>query len=537
MFGKEQDDSKSKKVVVIGAGIAGCLSAYLLSKEKNEDGLPRYHIILVDPGESILPACSTSRNQCFKLHTGLHYAGSELDLKTGRPADFRTANQCLYSTILLAQEFPNCIIKDAPSGNYVMSGSLYTRAEVEAICEELLNTYSQLVFKDSGNQVLGKVEDFLRYIKPEEMHPALSREVLVDDEKGRSHKESILIGIQTPEFHLDMDRLAKELTEYFEQTENVSILTEHRIDPENITLLDGNCYEVCPYNIKTQQTGEPIFANAMVNAAWQNAQKITRALFSSEEDAPRELIRVKGTIVLSLPEGMEDFSSFTGIVGPYATVVKHKDKLICAYENETNIGFFYSGEEPLEALKPYMSPELTHKSGAGKALAEAIRAGCARYVPQLAKVPIESLNIGYVVMDDGYVNIYDRYSDIHKRLEMGVWLVPGSLTFFQVEARKMVYALSSAMILRDQLNFVMDYLAIQQQTENKKEVESILHQGKKEVHDTMQGVSPETERKGGRFLSQLFTPAKDEGEDETEEPVPSLLRLTMRRWLSLLAEG
>ena len=64
-------DPKTSKqhfdVAVIGAGIAGTFTAIQLAKQL---GLK---VALIEKESKILPASSTTMNQCYKLHTGVHY--------------------------------------------------------------------------------------------------------------------------------------------------------------------------------------------------------------------------------------------------------------------------------------------------------------------------------------------------------------------------------------------------------------------------------------------------------------------------------
>ena len=60
-------------IVVIGSGISGTLTALELAEN--------HQVILIEAAHEVLPNSCTSRNQCFKLHTGMHYFG---DIQTAK---------------------------------------------------------------------------------------------------------------------------------------------------------------------------------------------------------------------------------------------------------------------------------------------------------------------------------------------------------------------------------------------------------------------------------------------------------------------
>ncbi len=146
--------------IVIGGGFAGTFSAVDLVKK----GYRTLHINL-DP--SILGDSSSSDNQCFKAHLGVHYMG-----------DAQTAYQCLIGSIEFARDFPQFLegkIGDPwrRGRHYVVSNSLY---QPEPLCEELVNLYRRKVEDDERNAVFGDPDDLIKYLNPED-YPYIAKEI------------------------------------------------------------------------------------------------------------------------------------------------------------------------------------------------------------------------------------------------------------------------------------------------------------------------------------------------------------------------
>lgn len=139
-------------VIVIGGGFAGSFTALELLKKD-------YKVLHIDKDNSILGVSSSSYNECYKLHTGVHYLG-----------DLETARQCLLDSIEFAKEFP-LFIQGEPHDpwrkgrHYVVSNSLF---DAKDLCANLQKLYTEKVAEDADNAVFGDPKDFIKYLSPEE---------------------------------------------------------------------------------------------------------------------------------------------------------------------------------------------------------------------------------------------------------------------------------------------------------------------------------------------------------------------------------
>ena len=144
------------KIIVMGAGLSGTLTALELVKD------PTVQVTLLEMGSEILPATSSSINECYRLHMGLHYA-----------KDLPTATNCLHRSIEFARKFPGFVAGHDTPGvgwrrgrHYVMSNSVVNVDHVKDIAGKLNELYRSLVAQDVANKVFGEPEDFIRYLEP-----------------------------------------------------------------------------------------------------------------------------------------------------------------------------------------------------------------------------------------------------------------------------------------------------------------------------------------------------------------------------------
>lgn len=185
-------------VIIIGAGLAGTLSALKIPLHLK--------VLLIESGSEILPITSSSYNECYKLHTGVHYVG-----------DIDTAKNCLMKSIEFARELPDYIsgghdlLSPWRRGrHYFMSNSLVHVEEAREIALHLQTVYSQLVMNDERNKLFGEPEDFILFLTPTD-YSHIKQEIPFYDSLGKVSAISIALGIETAESQIDIHRLKSHL--------------------------------------------------------------------------------------------------------------------------------------------------------------------------------------------------------------------------------------------------------------------------------------------------------------------------------------
>ena len=429
-------------VIVIGAGMAGTLTALKLAKRNLK-------VLFLELGREVLPVTSTSYNECYKLHTGVHFIG-----------DRDTAIKCLLSSIEFAREFPDFLAGEKLSDpwrrgrHFVMSNSLVPLKSAKAVISNLLATYANLVEADEGNKVFGEVEDFIKYLKPED-YPYIASEIPFFDAQGKQSKVKVALGIETGESQIDFPRLKAHLQQQIQMNPNITFKPLH----EAIRIKRNPSAFAYDVTVKNARGEEECFTSeSVVNCSWQNIEKLDRTLGVYKSDDNR-VMRVKVSILVALPKELQKINTCTFSAGPYASITVLPDgTAVLTSERYTNFGYFKSGEDMPEELKKAIS-NLKLDRQEGQEIARHILQDCASYFDKkqrdlFLQTEIKELRIGYVKMI-GMPNVYTPQaiwqvnSCIHSREADGVEVrEPG---YIANSAMKMTYAAKNAMIIADDL--------------------------------------------------------------------------------------
>lgn len=197
--------------LIIGAGFSGAFTA-----EQACEANSQAKIALVDR-DGLLSPTSSSQNECFKMHTGLHYI-----------SDRETAETCLRHSVEMADAFHEFILdrndSEAPSRrgrHYIMSNS-YTNEYVEAECENLKSLYTKLIEEfPNAKKAFGDPEDFIKYLEPKDysyVSPNIlfsNKEKLGEEQKGSEEKIHVRLGIETPECQIDIHQFKDYFSKVF----------------------------------------------------------------------------------------------------------------------------------------------------------------------------------------------------------------------------------------------------------------------------------------------------------------------------------
>lgn len=198
-------------VIVIGAGLAGTLSALELSK--------KYKILLIEADTEIIPKTSSSYNECYKLHTGMHYIG-----------DKKTAQQCLIKSIDFARKFRNFIAGgenlSSPyrrGRHYIMENSMISVDEAKSIALHLKKIYTKLIQKNSDNMVFGEPNNFIKFLEKKDYH-YIADSIPYYNKNGKRSETSVVFGIETAESQIDIDALKTYLQQEINKNTNITFM-------------------------------------------------------------------------------------------------------------------------------------------------------------------------------------------------------------------------------------------------------------------------------------------------------------------------
>lgn len=419
-----------EKVLVIGAGLAGTFTALQLAKEG-------YEVVLVEERDQIIPPGSSSNEECYKLHTGLHYAG-----------DLKTALQCLEESIIFARAIPaECLAggKDLDSPcrrgrHYVMSNSLFPPEQIKQVALALQKKYTQLVSEDIKNQVFGDPQNFIKFLK-ESDYPEVSKEIsFLTSDRLKVSKIKVVQGIETGESQIDIELLRKYLTLQITSHPGIHFLPNTKL--MNLAVLpDQLGYSAA---IRTKNNKHEFFAaSAVVNCTWQNIEFLDKQLGFYIPDENR-VVRIKVCARVELPPEMHGINTCIFSIGPYCSITNlGNGEAVLASEMTTNIGYYKAGSRMpthLAELTKKLTDLTLEKS---KLYGEKIIKECSNYIPGLKKAKLKKVMVGYVKLmkiEKAYSPdaLYDRNSAIHQRMEGGVEV--RDLCYIANSANKMSYS-------------------------------------------------------------------------------------------------
>jgi len=431
-------------VIVIGGGLAGTLSALNLSSNCS--------VLLIEAGDEIIPTISSSYNECYKLHTGLHYA-----------KDVATAEHCLDKSIEFAREFPNMIAGSndlsAPwrrGRHYFMSNSMVSMNEAINVAFRLKERYRQLVDKDARNEVFGPPAQFVRFLSPDEC-PEVAKQIPFHDVKENMSMINVSLGIDSAESQIDIARLRAYLQEEITKRPNITFLpasfvTSIAPDPTRfgytVTVKNKN-------NITATYD-----TTSVINCAWQNIEKLDSKLGMYVPDEHR-VSRIKASILVTLPKAMQHIHTSTFSCGPYCSMtVLPNGTAILASERTTNVTYVKSGLDSYpEDIQDLINNKLKLNHPYGKNIAKTILDECAVYfndelAQALREAPINELHVGFVKL----INLPKEYTDksiheadsvVHARQDDGVEV--RDIGYISNSGMKMTYTVGNAIRVVDEL--------------------------------------------------------------------------------------
>lgn len=432
-------------VIIIGAGLAGLFSALKIPRNLN--------VLLIESGSDILPITSSSYNECYKLHTGVHYVG-----------DADTAENCLIKSIEFAREFPDYIAggNDLQSPwrrgrHYFMSNSLVPIDKAREIAIHLQEIYSQLVIKDVRNKLFGEPEYFIQFLIPED-YSHIREDIPFYDSIGNMIPISVALGIETAESQIDIYRLKTHLQQCISLSQNITFLPS-----TTVTNISHHPTQIGYIVTTKNEQGDKhdFISTSVINCSWQNVETLDRSIGMYVPDENR-VIRIKASILIELPESLRHMNTCIFSSGPYCSMtVLPNGTAILTSERTTNIGYFKAGESELtHDLRELIHTKLNLKHPYGQTISEQIRKECASYLidelnQQLCDSTILELHIGYVKIignEHKYTNesIYQANSVIHARQQDGIEV--RDLGYISNSGMKMTYTVGNAIVVANILD-------------------------------------------------------------------------------------
>lgn len=417
-------------VIVFGAGFAGTLTALEIAK----DG---YEILLIEAGEEVIDVKSTSYNNGYRLHTGIHYIG-----------DVETAKQCLLNSIAFVREFPEYIFGKVGDPwrrgrYYIMSNSLFDMEAAKAMCHTLKQLYIDEISKDFRNAVFGDPSDFFSFLDK-------SKYLFVADSipfvKGKEVCNiQTILGIETAESHVDIAGIKRHLQKKINETSNIRFINNHKVNEVSYQE-DEFLYCVGATHVKTRHS-TTFLTKSIVNCTWQNIEYLDKQLgLNSKNEKAQVYVRVKKSLLIKLPEGYQGINTCSFVSGPHCALTNlGNGTAVVTHEPSTNLATFPGGNDLSERLNDHIQENQFTISVSSQAILE----GASRYIPALSNAKILEVRTGFVKFykkANETHSIYDINSAIHRRLENGIEVK--KLCYISHSGMKFIYTKKNADIIR-----------------------------------------------------------------------------------------
>jgi SOS response regulatory protein OraA/RecX len=439
MLHKQLPSNPNTDVVILGAGIAGCLSAVKLA----DSGM---RVLLLEKKEDILLGASSITPG--RMGLGFHYQ------------HVATAIAYLQSTIEFVKEFPNFAIGRQDPGGYLQRGRYFIVKDTMFTVDDILNTYKEiqkeykrLVEEDKSNMVFGDPENFYRILDPKEYKDDVNMDI-------------VAVGVETAECLLDWQAFRSALVEKLKSYRNIVILPHSKACTFDYDSADDKYVvgvkEVAKGNVTTTPSYFKIKSEFIVNATWEHVEEVTyKARLNSglPEDGRTNRLKVLAEVVL--PESLKNKNSMFFCMGPHCMFSNMGDGLgLMSYAPNTNVatatGVYIPPkiERFLKERRTDSEEEELREKLKKKQFGEKIIDGVAKYIPAMKNCTLEGLRFG-IVKTQGGVDIFDPTSPFHIRNYSGVEGL--TLGWVNNSAMKLLYGLNNANLV---LNIINEHKAI-----------------------------------------------------------------------------
>ena len=430
-------------IIIIGAGFSGVAAALECSKHG-------YKILLLEADPEIMGDNSTSRNQCYRVHTGIHYP------------DRTTAERCIEDAVYFIKNLPPSCLKNNTykeySRYYLMDNSLYDSENMNSIGAVIKNKYSSLIRNDPANKVLGEPEKLIKEADPNQYKKYVTKNIPFNNEKDIPGKINVLRAVDIIEPAINFDKLV----EYYGQklADNPNIIVKCNQKVTRIKKRKNNFGYIIE-TINENNKHENFYCDGVVNCAWQNIEKLNSTLVFQANNNEKMLIRMKASILAELPKEAQNIPTSLFCTGPYCAMSNlGNGKAILTSERPTNIASCEALQKPSGMMQEIQQNGAALNTKIGAKLAKSIIKDCSSYLPALKQCKPLEVRIGYVktpMRKNETYSIYTKKSPIHKRRHNGVEVIPELGTcFINGAGMKFTYILDNAKEIAEKMHVELE---------------------------------------------------------------------------------
>ena len=374
-----------KNIVIIGGGAGGCSTALRLAKD--------HKVTIIEALPKLLSG--SSDNTPVRLGCGFHYMDEE------------TAIDYLRATFYFALKNKDFILHQSEeeranhSGRYfIVKDSLFDSEDILRLHKTLKNEYEKLVDNKRENEIFGPVGNFCRNLT-------------VGDYKDSINCDRVIFGIDTAEKVLNWPAFKDDMIKKIKEHPNIIVKSGRTVTDINWDM-QAVGYSITHTDTALETNTLRTHADLIVNASWHSIDELNRCVGIKMEPDSRTL-RTKVMAEANLPKNYtKQFGSHNLFFcfGPHCSVTIVGNKAFITYEPVTNI------ESTTELTISKKSKRLITGGATPeeeKAFFDAILEGVLEYHPGMKGATLHKMHFG-IVRTEGLVDIYDKKSDVHKRL-------------------------------------------------------------------------------------------------------------------------
>jgi FAD dependent oxidoreductase len=365
---------QSKSIAVIGAGIAGVISALELADRGN-------FIVLYDVADKPMTAASYVNEG--KIHLGFVYGADQTADTVSKMLDGALS---FRSTICrwLGQELFDRTITE-PFEYAVPEGSQLSSVQVERHFSRVSNLIQQRITESSG--------DYLGQPELSEFRP-------LKDHVYGSEGHNILSAYSTPERAVDTHAIASALQATVFAHPNIEFKPQHRVL--------GCSREQSGWIVRTEKGIDRGF-QSVLNAAWENRRLIDYQ--SGFRDSDNWFLRYKCAAIFPKVVGCK-LKNLTLMLGKYGDVVRYRnDRVYISWYPQMMVDSTHNISMKTPELSESRRSEITRNS---------IKALTSWYPPLERYLECEKADLaGGFITAQGKTDIDDRKSELHRRTNIG----------------------------------------------------------------------------------------------------------------------
>lgn len=413
------------KVVIIGGGIGGCITALRLA----ELSIP---VIIIEQNTELM--LGTSNNTPGRMGLGFHYC-----------AHLGTAIHYLKATVEFNRLNPGFTLANSNDKDYLSGGqyfvtkdSLISAKAILNIAKSLQAEYRKLTEDDINNQLFASPEEFYKIIKPSIY-------------QNYTNKKLIAIGLETQESLLDWSKFRQNCLRKIYQNPYIKVM--------NNTSFKSASYnkKVINYNLQLIRENQLVIINTpyVVNCSWHNIESINKTI--GIEDNQPYTNRLKLLAEVRLPKSLSEKKSMFFCLGPHAMFSNLGNGIgRITYAKVTNV--FSSQIQLPQIYQNWLKFGLTNLEK--NYFGEKIIAGVSNYIPMMSQAKLLNVYPG-IVKSKGEVDINNIKSQVHRRDYNGVtarlngWIDNACMKLFYCEQNaKEVVKLITDYELAKKLNII-----------------------------------------------------------------------------------